>query len=156
MSNIDYTIQDEKNKLERFLKKENIEVNHNYLRMEKGPKPLLYRVITFSHQLRFKSLKQYFLIFTADYLILLFQDEEYKFTTNNMVKINHNDIHNFSFQRKYGDYCIFFTHSNEDYNFYLNDRLSSRILDKVFNLKKLNYSYENLAFLKENNFMGLL
>lgn len=57
MNNIDYTIQDEKNRLESFLRKENIEVNHNYLRMEKGPKPLLYRTMTLSHQLRFKILE---------------------------------------------------------------------------------------------------
>lgn len=156
MNNIDYTIQDEKNRLESFLRKENIEVNHNYLRMEKGPKPLLYRTMTLSHQLRFKILEFCFLIFTEDCLILLSQNEDYEFSSDNMIKIKFSDLHDFSFRRKYSDYCISFEYGKKDYYYYLTDRLGSRVLDKIFNLKTKNYSYENLVYLKKTNFKGLL
>ena len=52
----DYTLEDEKNSLEDFLSKEGIQYNHNYVRMRKGPKPFLFRLIAFSHQLRIKLL----------------------------------------------------------------------------------------------------
>lgn len=151
----DYTLRDEKIRLENFLRKENIEVNHNYLRMEKGPKPILFRAMTLSHQLRFRFLQHYFLIFTQNCLILLFQDEDYEYRTKNMIKISYKDIQNFSFQKKYGDYCLFFEHLDIDYYFYLTDRLSSRLLDKIFHLSTQNYSYSNLTYLREMNFMGL-
>jgi len=155
MSNRDYTLQDEKKTLERFLRKENIECYRNYLRMEKGPRPIFYKVITLSHQLRFRILEFYYLVFAEDYLILLTQDKEYKFSTNNMIKINHSDIHDFSFQRKYGAYCIFFTHLNKEYYFYFNDSFSTRVLTNIFDTETKNYSRENLVYLEKMNFMGL-
>lgn len=156
MNNVDRTIQDEKNRLELFLRNENIEVNHNYLRMEKGPKPLFYRMLTLSYLLRFKFLEFCFLIFTEDCLFLLSQNEDYEFSSDNIVKIKFSEIHNFSFQRKYSDYCIFFEYGEKDHYYYLTDRIGSRALDKIFNLKAKNYSYENLAYLRKTNFKGLL
>ena len=101
ISNKDYTMQDEQNKLENFLKETNIEYDRNYVRMEKGPKPIFYKALTFSYQIRFTILEFYYLVFTSDSIILLTQDKDYKFTTNNMVKINHQDIKSFSFQKIY-------------------------------------------------------
>ena len=52
ISNRDYTMQDEQNKLEIFLKEANIEFDRNYVRMEKGPRPFFYKALILSYQLR--------------------------------------------------------------------------------------------------------
>ena len=156
ISNKDYTMQDEQNKLENFLKETNIEYDRNYVRMEKGPKPFFYKALTFSYQIRFTILEFYYLVFTSDSIILLTQDKDYKFTTNNMVKINHQDIKGFSFQKIYGAYCISFECQLNGYHFYLNDSFSSRVLGKVFGTDKIDYSSRNLLYLDKMNFMGLL
>ncbi|MDN6196442.1 MAG: hypothetical protein L0I93_08130, partial [Atopostipes suicloacalis] len=60
-----YTVADEQKNLERFLKKEKIEFNSNYyLRMEKGPKPIYYKMISFAAQIRFSVVEFYYLVFT--------------------------------------------------------------------------------------------
>lgn len=156
MSNRNYTISDEKNRLENFLKKENIEIHRNYLRMEKGPKPFLYKALTLSYQLRLTILEFYYLIFTENHIILLTQNKDYEFTTDNMIKINHHDIHGFSSQKIYGAYCMSFAYQNKEYYFYLNDQFSSRVLGKVFGTDTKNYSRKNLLYLEKRNFMGLL
>lgn len=158
MRSRDYTLEDEKNSLESFLRDQTIEVNHNYLRMEKGYKPHLFGLIRFSLQLRSLMLERYWLVFTSDRLVLLTQDNEYQFSSQNMVTIKYADIHAFSFEKQYGDYCIHFTYSGEPYYFYLTDRISSRLLDKLFHIEKKTYSYtfRNLGYLQQNNFRGLL
>lgn len=156
MKKKDLTILDEKNSLERFLMKETIQPNCNYLRMEKGPKPLFYKAITLSYQLRFKMWEFYFLIFTDDCLYLLTQDEEYQYSTTNMIQIQHESIRDFTFQRKYGAYCIAFTHLDEEYYFYLNDSLSTRLLSKMLNTETMDYTRQNLTYLESMGFMGLL
>ncbi len=156
LSSRDLTIDDEKNRLERFLKKENIENDRNYLRMEKGPKPFLYKVLTLSHQLRLTILEFYYLIFTENHIILLTQNKDYEFTTKNMIITNHHAIHGFSFQKIYGAYCISFTYQNKKYYFYLNDSFSTRVLGNIFGTNTKNYSRNNLINLEKKNFMGLL
>ena len=156
ISNRDYTMQDEQNRLENFLKEVNVEYDRNYMRMEKGPKPFFYKALTLSYQLRHTILEFYFLVFTEDSIILLTQDKEYEFTTNNMVKINHHDIQDFSFQKIYGAYCIFFEYQKKEYYFYLNDSFSTRVLGNVFGTDKIDYSRKNLSYLETMNFMGLL
>ena len=156
ISNRDYTMQDEQNKLEIFLKEANIEFDRNYVRMEKGPKPFFYKVLTLSYQIRFSILEFYYLIFTKDSIILLTQDKDYKFTTNNMVKITHQDIKRFSFSEIYGAYCISFVYQNKEYYYYLNDSFSTKVLHKVFGTEEINYSRKHLSYLEEKNFMGLL
>jgi|SRR5690625_628801 len=149
-------MQDEQNKLENFLKETNIEYDRNYVRMEKGPKPFLYKALTFSYQLRFTILDFYYLVFTEDAILLLTQDEDYAFTTNNQMILNHQDIRCFSFQKIYGAYCISFTYQNEKYYFYLNDAYSTKILHKVFRTDNIDYSRNHLLYLEKRNFMGLL
>ena len=77
-------------------------------------------------------------------------------STNNMVKINHHDIQDFSFQKIYGAYCIFFEYQKKEYYFYLNDSFSTRVLGNVFGTDKIDYSRKNLSYLETMNFMGLL
>lgn len=154
--NKDYTMQDEQNKLENFLKEANIEYDCNYVRMEKGPKPFFYKALTFSYQLRFTILDFYFLVFKEDSILLLTQDKDYEFTANNMVKMNHQDIRDFSFRKIYGAYCIFFVYQNREYNFYLNDSFSTKVLHKVFGTEEIDYSRKHLLYLEDKNFMGLL
>lgn len=156
MKNRDYTLEDEKNTLERFLRNQNIQPYYNYLRMEKGPRPFFYTAISLSYQLRFSIFQFYYLVFTKNCIYLLTQDKEFNFNANNMTKINYDAIHNFSHERKLGAYCLSFTHLNEDYYFYLNDRFSSRVLSKLFNTETMNYSRYNLSYLESTNFMGLL
>jgi len=156
ISNRDYTMQDEQNKLEFFLKEVNIQYDRNYVRMEKGPKPFFYKALTFSYQLRFTVLEFYYLVFTSDSIILLTQDKDYKFTKNNMVKMNHQDIQDFSFKEIYGAYCISFKHQKKEYYFYLNDSISAKVLHKVFGTEEIDYSRKHLSYLEEKNFMGLL
>lgn len=156
MKSKDYTIQDEKRKLERFLSSRNIGLNNNYFRAERGPKPILFRLGVLFYQLRVYMFKHYFLTFTSDYLILLFKDKEGQFNDENMVKINHYKLNDFSFTEKYGYYCISFTYEDKNYYFYLSNRLSGQFLDYFFNFNSKNYSYTNLASLERRNFMGLL
>ena len=52
VSNRDYTMQDEQNRLENFLKEAEIEFDRNYVRMEKGPRPFFYKALILSYQLR--------------------------------------------------------------------------------------------------------
>lgn len=157
---MDYTVQDEENRLKDFSREENIEMSHNYLRMEKGPKPLWFSIVAFSYRLRFTFFQHYFLIFTDEYLILLVQNEDYEFINYNMTELNYKDIQDFSFTRTYGYYCISFRYLGEDYYFYLSDRKGLRLLNKTMDkLTKSNnktYSYKNLEILLQNNFRGLL
>lgn len=156
MRSRDYTLEDEKNSLENFLKDQNIEVNHNYLRMEKGYKPHLFGLIRFSIQLRSIMLNWYWLVFTSNRLILLTQDNEYQFSSQNMMTIQYTDIHSFSFEKQYGDYCIFFSRFDQDYYFYLSDWITSGLIGKLFRVEKETYTFRNLKFLQQNNFKGLL
>jgi len=158
MSDKIYTVEEELRQLEFFLENKNIQNNYNYVRMEKGPKPLFYRFIAFSYQLSSFVLDFYFLVFTDNHLILLTKDENYEFSTDYMTTINYNNIHHFSFEQKSGFnsyYLIFFQYDKEDYYFYLDDRVTNRILDKFLNYPVKNVSYENLSYLEEMDFMGL-
>ena len=47
ISNRNYTMQDEQNRLENFLKEAEIEFDRNYVRMEKGPRPFFIRRLLF-------------------------------------------------------------------------------------------------------------
>lgn len=157
MKTRNYTLEDEKNSLENFLKDQNIEVNHNYLRMEKGYKPHLFGLIRFSLQLRSIMLNHYWLVFTSDRLVLLTQDNEYQFSSQNMVTIQYTALHGFSFEKQYGDYCIHFTYCGEPYYFYLTDRISS-LLRKLISVDMgtSSYTFRNLKYLQQNKFKGLL
>ncbi len=73
-----------------------------------------------------------------------------------MFKIEHDSIHDFTFQRKYGAYCLAFKHLDEEYYFYLNDSLSTRFLSKMFNTETMDYTRQNLTYLESMDFMGLL
>lgn len=92
-------MQDEQNRLENFLKEAEIEFDRNYVRMEKGPRPFFYKALILSYQLRLTILEFYYLVFTEDSLVLFTQDKDYEFTLNNMVKMNHHEIQDFSFQK---------------------------------------------------------
>ena len=102
------------------------------------------------------ELNNYFLVFTENCLILLTKDKEGKFSINNMDRIHYDNIFNFSFQRTYGYHCISFEYLNDEYYFYLNDKVSKRALDIVFDFNEINYSNKNLEFLEKTNFKGLL
>ena len=156
ISNRNYTMQDEQNRLENFLKEAEIEFDRNYVRMEKGPRPFFYKALTLSYQLRLTILEFYYLVFTEDSLVLFTQDKDYEFTLNNMVVMNHQEIQDFSFQKIYNAYCISLVYKNKDYYFYLNDSFSTKVLHKVFGTEEINYSRKHLSYLEEKNFMGLL
>lgn len=155
MSDKIYTVEEELRQLESFLQNENIENNHNYVRMEKGPKPFLYTLITFSHQVRFTLLDFYFLVFTKDSLIILSKTKEDKFSLKNMTTIKHTDIRDFTFKEIWGADCIYFKYLDKEYYFYLSDWVTNRILDKLLNYPVKNVSHENLSYLEEMDFMGL-
>lgn len=154
ISSKDYTMQDEQNRLKKFLKEAKIGHNRNYVRMEKGPKPFFYKMLTLSYQLRLTVLEFYFLVFTEDSIFLLTQDKDYEFTLNNMVKIDHDEIQDFSFQKIYGAYCISFARQNKEYYFYLNDSFSTRVLHKAFGTEEIDYSRKHLSYLEEKILWG--
>ena len=156
ISSKDYTMQDEQNRLKKFLKEAKIGHNRNYVRMEKGPKPFFYKMLTLSYQSRLTVLEFYFLVFTEDSIFLLKQDKDYEFTLNNMVKIDHDEIQDFSFQKISAAYCLSFECQFNGYPFYLTDSFSSRVLGDIFGTDKIDYSSRNLLYLDKMNFMGLL
>lgn len=155
-----WTIEEEAAQLERFLRRENIEINHNYVRMEKGYRPIFHAIVAFSWQLRHLLLDTYFLVFTSSQVILLTQNEQHEFTRENLEAIDHEAIHQFSFTRRYGYYCVSFVYQQEAVYFYLSDWWSSKLIDKAIKKLtgsvKIRYPRKNLRYLRECRFMGLL
>lgn len=149
MKNEIYTAEQEGILLEEILKDLGIALNHNYFRAEKGVRPLLHKLFSYSMIYRGHIMKFYFLVFTEDQLILLNSDGLQGSIEKNISKINYEDIKEFTITRRFIYYCVQFEYNNKRFYFYID-------ADGVYSFTGLNYSDKNFHFLKERNFMGLL
>jgi len=149
MKNKIYTAEQEGALFEKILRDLGITLNNNYFRVEKGFRPFLHRILSRSRIYRGYITKSYFLAFTEGQLTVMYRDHPRGSIDDNIVRMDFDDIQNFSVTKGVITYCLQFEYENEQFYFYID-------ADGFYQITKYNYSNENFHALKERDFMGLL
>ncbi len=144
-----YTAEQERYQFEEILRDLGITLNNNYFRVKKGFRPFLHRIFSRSRIYRGNITQSYFLAFTENQLVMMYRDHPRGSINDNIVKIDFDDIDNFSVSKGIIYYCLQFEHENESFYFYID-------ADGSFQITEHNYSNENFHVLKAKNFNGLL
>jgi len=141
-----YTIEQEQRILEKKIRDLGIFLNDNYIRAEKGPRPLFYNYFSLAPTNAF--MKRYFIAFSDDELVLIhlnyLEEEDDKYIT----RIKHDDIKHFTV-RNAKNYCIQFEYRDKRFYFYVPTGGNFANLET-------NYSEKNFFSLWERGFKGLL
>ena len=143
------TLEQEEDTVKDVLKEWDITINHNYFRAEKGVRPALHKLFSYSMIYLGYIMKFYYLTFTNDQLILFEAPDSRDAVKENSTRIKYEDIEKFTVEKKFIKYCIQFKYDSKHYYFYID-------ADGAYSFTGLNTSDINFHSLKERNFMGLL
>ncbi|WP_208558917.1 hypothetical protein [Marinilactibacillus kalidii] len=144
------TIEQESQQLEKKLRKMNIFVNHNYIRVEKGLRPFFHDPIGLGLFNDRFALSFYYLVFAKNQLVLLKSDVPTESMNQQVIRIDYTGIKGFELNKYFRNHYFKFMYEEKTYYFYI-----SYENKKFFSLGETVYS-TNYKILKEQNFMGLL
>lgn len=149
MNNKINTLEQEEDTVKDILKQLDITINNNYFRAEKGVRPALHKLFSYSMIYLGYIMKFYYLTFTNDQLILFEAPDSRDAVKENITRIKYEDIEEFTVEKKFIKYYIQFKYDNKQYYFYID-------ADGAYSFTGLNTSDTNFHSLKKRNFMGLL
>ncbi|WP_347297813.1 hypothetical protein [Dolosigranulum savutiense] len=143
-----YSLDDEKQAVEKVMKRLGLEPDENYFRTDRYVHPFFF-YWPFSSWIIFNFAREWcYLIFTDDELIVLPLESGSDTIGDEVIRIVHSDVQDFKVKRALMSVHIRFSHAGESYYLYLDGY-------GVFDRGSDSYSPDHYQVIKSRDFYGL-